>query len=85
MALVRVKLNIPGFVALRNSPGVQADIARRAAAIAAAAGEGFEATPVTTSGGFMGRARARVVTATAEAMASEAADPVLESAIDAGR
>jgi len=61
--------------------GVQADLERRAAAIAARAGEGFEHE--TAAG--RNRARAAVWTATAEAARAEAEDRALTRAIDAGR
>lgn len=80
-----VTLNIPGFVALRNSPAVQADIKARAERIAAAAGDGFAVSPVRTNRSVSGRARVTVYTETAEAMVAEATDRVLDTAIDAGR
>lgn len=81
-----LKLNYKGFVALRNSPGVIAELERRAKAIADAAGDGFEARPADTDMRYpKGRARVAVVATTAEAMLAEMNDHVLESAIDAGR
>jgi len=80
-----LKLNIPGFVALRNSPEVQADIKARAERIAQAAGDGFEVTPVTTNMSRSGRARVAVIATTAEAMLAEANDQALTRAIDSGR
>jgi hypothetical protein len=59
---------------------VQKDLDRRAARIAAAAGPGFEATSQPSR-----RARASVITATAEARAAEATSRALTRAIDAGR
>ena len=84
MAMV-LKLNIPGFVALRNSPEVQADIKARAERIASAAGDGFVVTPVTTNMSRSGRARVAVITGNADAMLAEANDRALTKAIDAGR
>ena len=84
MAMV-LKLNIPGFVALRNSPEVQADIKARAERIAAAAGDGFVVSPVTTNMSRSGRARVAVITGDADAMLAEANDQALTRAIDAGR
>lgn len=81
-ASIRIELNIAGVNALMTDPAVQADLDERAARMADAAGEGFEASP--------GRphkwvARAYVHTATAEAMRAEATDRALTRAIDAGR
>lgn len=59
----------------------QADMLRRATAIAAAAGPGMEAN----SNVGPTRARASVVTTTAEAMRAEATSRRLTSSIDAGR
>jgi uncharacterized protein YqgV (UPF0045/DUF77 family) len=80
-----LKLNYMGFVALRNSPGVIADITSRAQRIAEAAGDGFKVTPVRTNFSITGRASVRVLTETAEAMVAEATDRTLTQAIDAGR
>lgn len=79
---VRVKLHMRGFRQLRNSPGVVADLAKRAAAIAAQAGDGFATRPAETGGD---RARVAVVTETAEAMIDEAKHRTLTTSIDAGR
>lgn len=78
---IQLKFNYPAFDAIRKSPGVQADLKKRADRIAAAAGEGHEVT--TTIGAT--RARASVVTATHDARLGEAADKTLSSALDAGR
>lgn len=61
--------------------GVLHDLRRRAEAVAAAAGEGFEADT------FVGRNRARagVITATPAAMEAEARDHTLIRALDAAR
>lgn len=78
---VRIKLNRKGVQALLRGPEIQADLERRANAIAAAAGPGFD---VDT---FVGRNRARadVATGTHEARKAEATNRVLTRAIDAGR
>ena len=84
MANVRVVLNRAGVRELLRSPEVQADLAERARRIAEAAGgeeAGFE-TSVIVGGN---RARASVITATAEAMVAEAKHRTLTRAIDAGR
>lgn len=79
---VRVELNIAGFEELRTSAVVVADLRRRAEAIAAAAGEGFE---VDDSPQGARRGRVRVWAATEGARRAEAEDAVLTRAIDAGR
>ena len=79
---VRIVLNRQGFRDLRNAPGVVADLERRAAAIAAAAGEGFATRPAERG---RQRARVAVVTETYDAMRSEAKDRTLTRAINAGR
>lgn len=73
--------NIPGFVALRKSPGVAADLERRARRIASAAGPGMEVDSM------IGRTRARstVRTGTFAARRAEATNATLTRAIDAGR
>ena len=79
--IVKIEFNQAGFAALAKGAAVLADLTRRGEAIAAAAGDGFEARP------SIGRTRARVVviTATPEAMIAEASDKALTSAIGAGR
>lgn len=81
MAKPLIVLNRKGIAQLLKSPGVQADLARRAKAIAAAAGDGMEAS--STIGRT--RARASVVTATFSAKEAEARNRVLSRAFDAGR
>jgi hypothetical protein len=81
MATVKVVLNRSAVGALLRSPEVQADLKRRAAAIAAAAGPGNE---VETEVG-RARARAAVVTETGEAVHNEATKRSLTRALDAGR
>lgn len=78
---VKVEINKAGAAALLKSPGIGNDLLRRARRIAAVAGPGMVAS------GQVGRTRARagVVTATAEAMAAEARERRLTRALDAGR
>lgn len=80
----KVRLDLKGFVALRNSSGVIADLQARAARIADAAGEGVEAQEPTTNRSITGRARVSVLTTTADAMIAEATDGALSRAIGAG-
>lgn len=79
--VARIKLTANGPRQLRKSPGVVADLKRRADRIASAAGSGMEAS--THQG--RNRARASVITGTVEAMVAEARGRVLTRAIDAGR
>ena len=78
---VRVKMNSAGARALLQSSEVQADLRRRADAIASAAGPGFESSI------FVGknRARASVITADFEAIRANAKTNVLLKSLDAGR
>lgn len=78
---VRIEVNSAGIQALLKSDEVQAFLKAKADRIAAAAGEGMEATA------RIGRTRARasVVTATSAARKAEAVDRALTKAIDAGR
>lgn len=78
---MKFELNREGVRALLQSSEVQADVRRRAEAIAAAAGEGMEAD--STVG--RNRARASVRTGTFEARMAESKDRKLTAAIDAGR
>jgi hypothetical protein len=66
---VKVTFRTAGFDELRKSPGVVAMLEAKAAELAEAAGDGFEAKPVE-----LGRKRARVavVATTPEAMVAEA-------------
>lgn len=81
MATVRIEVNGAGIRALLKSPEVQADLGRRAGAIAAAAGPGHD---VDVRVGAT-RARASVRTGTAAAKRAEAQERALTRAIDAGR
>ena len=83
---IKLKLNNRGFTALRNSPGVRAELDRRASLIAHAAGEGFtrrQAKP--GSKGRNPRARASVGTNSWESMVAQSKDNVLQRALNAGR
>lgn len=87
MGLVVIRINSKGVEEILKSQRVQADLLRRAEAIASAANsaaglaDGFIAAAETGKS----RARASVVTATADAMVAEARDRVLTRAFDAGR
>lgn len=78
---VRIVMNRDGARALLKSPGVKADLERRARAIAARAGEGH----IVDSRVGKTRARASVVTSTADARRREATDRNLLKSLDAGR
>ncbi|MFL2002017.1 hypothetical protein [Microbacterium sp. A1-JK] len=80
---VRIEMNPAGFAAILKSPEVQADLRRRAEAIAAAAGGGPDFEVDSRIGST--RARASVFTATTEGRLAEATDRVLTNALDAGR
>lgn len=79
--MARIDHNEAAYEALLKSPGVQADLRRRGARIAARAGSGME---VESSVGA-NRARVSVRTATPAARRAEAEDRALTRAIDAGR
>jgi hypothetical protein len=82
MANVRIVVNHAAVRKLLRSPAVKADLERRAKAIAAAAGDGFD----VDSHIGKNRARADVATATPAAMRRVAADPaILLRALGAGR
>lgn len=78
---LRVKISRRGARELLKAEAVRADLERRAAAIARAAGPGMEHDSIVGRN----RARATVWTDTPEAMAAEARNRKLTSAIDAGR
>lgn len=86
---IRIEINQAGVRALLQSQEVQADLQRRANAIAQAAGgeeAGFEASVVVREGSSkLGRAMGFVTTTTAAARRAEAEDRTLTRAIDAGR
>lgn len=82
MGEVRIEFNEDAARELLKSPEVQADLERRAAAIAGAAGDGtFDVTPSMTPT----RARVSVGTADHAARHAEATTRSLTSALDAGR
>ena len=81
MQRIRIKLNSGGVRTVLNSAGVRGDLARRARAIAAAAGDGHEVHVGSTGK----RARAEVVTVSFDAMRREARDRNLTRAIGSGR
>ncbi len=78
---VRIEVNSAGIQALLKSEEVQALLKAKAERIAAAAGEGMEASSRIGAT----RARASVITATSAARRAEAVDRALTAAIDAGR
>lgn len=81
----RIKFHPAAFRELLNSPGVVADIDRRAQAIATAANaEGTHVVDSATTRSGQ-RHRAAVITADFEAMRAEAKTRNLTRAIDAGR
>lgn len=81
MADVRVKLKISGVRAVLTSAPVQSEVARRAARIAAAAGEGFEM--VVKPHKYTSRAFVQTVDEAGDKRQAEEA--VLERALGAGR
>lgn len=86
MARTRIKLNRRGFTQLRNAPGVQADLKRRADRIADAAGEGFRSGTVREgTKGLDNRAHNVVVTETFNGRRRQAKHNVLQSALQWGR
>jgi hypothetical protein len=89
MAGSKVKLNLKAFKELRNSDAVVSDLTARAQRIADRADDGVDSSGgpdhVVFAGKGRQRARAAVVTASAEAMLSEATDRNLTRAVDAGR
>lgn len=82
---MRIEMNHDGFAQLLSSPEVTADIERRTAAIAAAAGEGFEHEVKVGRRHGSARAVGMVWAATDKARRAEAADRVLTSAIGGAR
>jgi hypothetical protein len=80
--LEKLEMNDAEFIRILQGPEVQADLLRRAQAIAGAAGEGsYDVTPSMTPT----RARVSVGTADYAARHSEATVRSLTSALDAGR
>lgn len=80
MAKTRIKWRLPGFRELRLEPGVIADLEERAEAIAAAAGDGYEASAMAGKN----RGRASVITADYAAMRDNAKNQTLLRSLDAG-
>lgn len=82
MPKVKVKLNLAGFRELRTHPKTRVMIERKAAAVARAAGPGFE----VDMHGSDNRAGATVYPATQEAWRQSATNPAaLIGALDAAR
>ena len=81
MDVIRVKLNREGIRAVQRSAGVQADLRRRASAMANAAGEGFVPDLFVSDI----RARASVSTTDYKSRRRQAKEHVLERAVNAGR
>jgi len=85
MANVRIKHHIRGYKELRAAPGVVADLERRAGAVRAAAGDGFEMGSRQGAARPQGRWRTSVVTATPKAMRKNQRDNTLLRALESGR
>ncbi len=81
--ITKLRFHYPGFNAVRKSPGVFSELAKRAKAIAGAAGEEGDYEVVVGSNNT--RARVVVKTATPEAMQEEATRRSLTNALSAGR
>jgi hypothetical protein len=84
MADIELKLNLPGFNAVRNSAEVQSALMRRASAIASRAGSMGAPCTVDVRTGRT-RAHARVSTANAESARNNAKSNTLLKSLDAGR
>lgn len=80
MAKTRIKWRVAGFRELRLEPGVIADLEERAEAVAAAAGDGYEASAMAGKN----RGRASVITADYAAMRDNAKNQTLLRSLDAG-
>lgn len=87
MAVLRIVVLHPGVKALLRGSGVQADLKARSDRVAEAANSaaGLDGGFVSEVNVGKNRARAVVVTATAEAMVAEATDRTLTRALDAAR
>lgn len=79
--MAKLRWRIKGFRELRLAPGVIEDLGRRADAVRADAGDGYESS--TFEG--RNRGRASVITVTADAMRDNARNQSLLRALDAGR
>lgn len=84
MAKPKIKWRIAGFAEIRNAPGVFDNLQDRAEAVAADAGDGYEARPAESGKGKRGRGRAAVLTGTAEARIDNARNQTLLRSLDAG-
>ncbi len=82
MGMIRIELDSAGIEQFLRSPEVEADLKRRAAAIARAAGDGMHHATIQ---GRKDRVSAQVWTGTVQARRAEAEDRALTRAIDAGR
>lgn len=81
---VQFKWRLAGFREVRTLPGVRQEVERRAQKIADASGGAVKGYVVRSTAG-RNRARAAVITATVEAMASNRKHNTLVRNIDAGR
>jgi len=81
VADIRIEVNSAGIQSILKSDEVQELLRTKADRIAAAAGDGFEASSRVGKT----RARASVITVTRAARLAEATDRALTRAIDAGR
>ena len=79
---MKIVWNVKGFEVLKQDPGVQRDIVRRAKAIAKAAGDGYE---VLEPNRYPRRDRAAIITATRKARLDNARNLTLVKALGAGR
>lgn len=79
---IKIKWNPAGFAALLQAPAVQADVTRRAKAIAKAAGDGYE---VLEPNRHPRRSRAAIITASRKARLDNARNLTLTKALGAGR
>ena len=84
MAKVKIKWKPGVFAEIRTMPAVMSMVDGMADDIARAAGEGFESSPATKTGGKV-RGRAAVITVTNRARKRNARDQVLLKSLAAGR
>lgn len=78
--VTKIEFLSAGFRAALNSPELDADLLRRGRAVAAAAGDGFEAKPARSD-----RSRVIVASNTRAARVAEAKSKALTRALGAGR
>ena len=78
---MKIEWNLAAFRELRTDPAVEADILRRAQAVADACGEGFEAELMAES---KTRARAIVKPVTFKAMRQNSTENTILRSLDAG-